>query len=197
MDDTELYATIDAERTALADLLAGLDPEQWEHPSLCAGWRVRDVAAHVALTASSPARAVVAMVRSGFDFNRMIDGTARRHAAQPTAQLVAEIRALAGVRRRPPGTTRLDPLNDVLVHTQDIARPLGLHREMPVEAATACASLVWNRSFPFHAQRRIGRRTLVATDTDWSRGEGPTVEAPIAEILMLLTGRTPVPVPRT
>lgn len=36
-----------AERAEMADFLESLSAEQWEAPSLCAGWRVRDVAAHV------------------------------------------------------------------------------------------------------------------------------------------------------
>src|SRR5829696_3067782 len=35
------------ERAELADFLQTLSPSQWEAPSLCADWRVRDVVAHV------------------------------------------------------------------------------------------------------------------------------------------------------
>ncbi len=35
------------ERRDLADLAATLTSEQWDAPSLCEGWRVRDVVAHV------------------------------------------------------------------------------------------------------------------------------------------------------
>jgi uncharacterized protein (TIGR03083 family) len=185
---------IDTARAELADLLAGLTAEQWERPSLCAGWRVREVAAHVALTAASPLTQVKAMARSGFRFDHMIDRTARAHAAVPTAQLVEEVRGLVGARRRPPGTTPADPLNDVLVHTQDIARPLGITVPIPVDAAVVAADLVWRRTFPFHARARVPGRELVATDVEWRRGAGEPLQAPIGELLLLLTGRTPVPV---
>ena len=117
MDRDEVWRTIHAERTALADLLESLSADEWEQPSLCAGWRVREVAAHVI---SSPqtgvAHLVGAMWRARGSFNRCIDDEARRAAARPVADIVADYRRLDGSRRRPPGTSHLDPLLDVLVH---------------------------------------------------------------------------------
>jgi uncharacterized protein (TIGR03083 family) len=184
-------AWIDTARRELADLLEGLTAAQWEEPSLCAGWRVREVAAHVALTAAPRHTQVLAMVRSGFRFDHMIDSTARAHAAAPTSQLVDEVRGLVGQRRRPPGATPADPLNDALVHTQDIARPLGLSVPIPPEPAAVAADLVWKRSFPFHAQARVPGRELIATDVEWRRGAGEPLEAPMGELLLILTGRVP------
>ncbi|MBN9113033.1 MAG: maleylpyruvate isomerase family mycothiol-dependent enzyme [Pseudonocardia sp.] len=192
--DVDVADAVDAARTELADLLAGLDETQWEQPSLCAGWRVREVAAHVALSTGPAHTAVIELVRAGFRFDTMIDRTARAHAARrSTAQLVAEVRGLVGQRRRPPGTSPVDPLNDVLVHTQDIARPLGIAHPMPVDAAAAAAALVWSRGFPFHARDRVRGLEIVATDVDFRRGSGRTLEASISELLLMLTGRTPVP----
>lgn len=187
---------VDTARTELADLLAGLDDAQWEQPSLCAGWRVREVAAHLALSGIGPLTATLELVRSGFRFNAMIDRTARAHAAsRSTDQLVTELRGLVGQRRRPPGTSPVDPLNDLLVHTQDIARPLGIEIAMPAGAAAAAAALVWSRGFPFHGRDRVRDLEVVATDVDFRRGSGRPLEAPIAELLLMLTGRIPVPVP--
>jgi uncharacterized protein (TIGR03083 family) len=185
----DLDAAIDAARTDFADLLDQLTPAQWEQPSLCAGWRVREVAAHVALTAAPPLRMVSALVRSGFRFNRMIDASARAHAAAPIEQLRAEVRALVGARRRPPGTAPVDPLNDVLVHTQDVARAVGVDVPIPPGPAAVAADLVWRRPFPFHARDRVKGRALVATDVDWRRGQGEPLEAPMGELLLVLTGR--------
>ena len=185
---------VDTARTELADLLAGLDESRWDQPSLCAGWWVREVAAHLTLSTVPPLTAVVELVRSGFRFDAMIDRTARARAAERTPdQLVADVRGLVGQRRRPPGTSPVDPLNDVLVHTQDIARPLDIAHPMPVDAAATAAALVWSRGFPFHARDRVRGLEIVATDVDFRRGSGRPLEAPIAEILLMLTGRTPVP----
>jgi uncharacterized protein (TIGR03083 family) len=83
---------------------------------------------------------------------------------------------------------------DVLVHGQDIAIPLGLPRRVPVDAAAAAATRVWTMSWPmsraFRARSRLRELRLVATDADWSVGEGHRVEGPIEALLLLLTGRT-------
>jgi uncharacterized protein (TIGR03083 family) len=200
LDDDAVWAATDRERSSLADLLEDLTVEEWDAPSLCAGWRVREVAAHLALAHSGPAAAVAGMVRARGSFDRMVRDTALRHAAAPTAQLVAEIRAMVGSRRRAPGISHLEPLLDVLVHGQDIAVPLGRPRPVPVEPAVAAATRVWTTPWPlstaFHCRRRLRGLELVATDADWRAGTGERVEGPVAALLLLLTGRTAAALPR-
>lgn len=190
----DVWAVVDAERSSLADLLEQLSPEEWEHPSLCAGWRVRDVAAHLALAHTGAATAVVELTRARGSFDRMVRATARRHAAVPTGRLVAEIRAMVGSRRAVAGLSPLEPMLDVLVHGQDVAIPLGRPRPVPVAAATAAATRAWTMGWPmsrtFRARARLRGLALTATDTAWSVGQGLTVEGPIASLLLLLTGRT-------
>jgi len=190
VDREQAWRVIDNERQQLADLLDTLTDEEWAHPSLCEGWTVRDVAAHVI---SSPQVTVgslaVALLRARGDFDRCMRDVARRSAARPTGEIVADYRRLAGSRRRPPGTSVLDPLLDVLVHTQDIVVPLGRRHPMPVAAARACADHVWTRSFPFEARRKLRGFRLTATDVRWAVGEGPAVTGPIGAIVLLLTGR--------
>ena len=194
MDLDTVWATIDRERLDLADLLDDLTGAEWEQPSLCAGWRVRDVAAHLALAQTGAGRAVVDLLRAGGRLQRMIHDTAVRHAALPTGQLVAQIRGMAGSRRTAPGVGPLEPLLDVLVHGQDVAVPLGRPRAMPVAAAATVATRVWTMPWPmsatFDAHRRLAGRRLVATDVDWAAGRGDLVEGPIEALLLLLTGRT-------
>ena len=189
-----VWAAIDLERTKLADLLDDLAPEEWSRPSLCEGWRVRDVAAHLALSHSGWRRTAVEMCRARGSFDRMVHDTAVRHACAPTDQLAGEIRAMVGSRRHAPTLTPLEPLYDVLVHGQDIAVPLGRSSPMPVEAATAAATRVWTMGWPmstaFRARTRLRGLRLVATDTDWSAGDGAVVEGPVEALLLLLTGRT-------
>ena len=62
---------------------------------------------------------------------------------------------------------------------------------MPTDAAVAVAQRVWEKGFPHHAQRRLAGRRLVATDADWAVGEGEEVRAPVADLLLLVTGREP------
>ena len=49
MDETR-WQDVERERLSLADLLDSLTSAQWETQSLCERWRVRDVAAHVAMS---------------------------------------------------------------------------------------------------------------------------------------------------
>ena len=194
LDRDAIWAAIDRERLDLADLLDDLSEQEWAHPSLCAGWRVRDVAAHLALAQMPVGAATAAALRSRGNFHRMIRDSAVRHAAVPTDQLADEIRGMAGSRRHAPGITDMEPLLDVLVHGQDIAVPIGRPRTMPLDAAAAAATRVWTYRWPFstvwRAPARLAGLELVATDTDWSAGAGARVEGPIQALLLLLTGRT-------
>jgi uncharacterized protein (TIGR03083 family) len=188
-----VWKVVDRERLRLADFMADLSDDEWNCPSLCAGWSVREVAAHLALAHTGPVAAAVGMVRARGSVDRMIHDTACRHAAVPTARLVAELRAMAGSRRRAPGVSHLEPMLDVLVHGQDVAVPLGRSLAMPVDAATAAATRVWTMGWPmsraFRARTRLRGLELVASDTAWSAGEGLRVEGPVQALLLLLTGR--------
>ena len=188
-----VWAAIDRERLGLAALLGGLDERQWARSSLCDGWTVRDVAAHLALAHLPAGRAALALGRARGSVDAMVRDTARRHARVPTGQLVEEIRAMVGSRRHAPGITHLEPLVDVLVHGQDIAVPLGLPRVSPAEASAAAATRVWTYRWPlsrtFRARTRVAGLELVATDADWSVGSGERVQGPVGALLLVLTGR--------
>ncbi len=186
-----VWAAVDRQRLSLAELLDDLTAAEWERPSLCAGWRVRDVAAHLALAQTGAGRAALDLLRARGSLRRMIRDTAVRHAVLPTGRLVDQIRAMAGSRRTAPGVTPLEPLLDVLVHGQDIAVPLGRPRTMPVDAAVTAATRVWGMPWPMSSTfPRVTGVRLVATDADWAVGEGAPVEGPVQALLMVLTGRT-------
>jgi len=198
MDSEESWQVIAGQRLALADLLAGLSAEEWERPSLCAGWRVRDVAAHVAMAPQVLSIRTMAVegLRAGGRFHRLNHDMAVRHArSRPAERLVAELREHASSRRLPLVTSYRNILFDILVHGQDIALPLGRTHPMPPSAARAGAARVWSRGWPFWARRRLRGVRLVATDVEWSAGAGPEVEGPIAALLLLLTGRVTTVLP--
>jgi uncharacterized protein (TIGR03083 family) len=197
MDRTGVWRTIHGERAALADLLEALEPADWDRPSLCEGWRVREVAAHVISSAEAGVAPLVgAMIRARGRFHRLTDLEARRLGARPPAEIVADYRRLDGSRRHPPGTSVLDPLLDVLVHTQDIAVPLGRRHVMPVDAARTAAGRVERLpGFFFPSRRLVAGVRLQATDTAWTAGSGPVVEGPMQALLLLMTGRHAVALP--
>jgi uncharacterized protein (TIGR03083 family) len=192
MNAEESWGAIAAQRLMLADLLESLSPQEWETPSLCAGWRVRDVAAHVAMAPQPPGPASMLAdgVRALGRFHKLNHDLAVRHAARPTERIVAELREHARSRRLPVVTNYRNILFDVLVHVQDVAVPLGIRRPMPLDAARAAAERVWSMGWPFWARRRLRGYRLVATDVDWSAGSGVDVHGEIEALLLLLTGRT-------
>lgn len=171
MDERNTGAAVEAERLSLCELLDGLDDEQWRAPSLCAGWTVREVVAHLTTpTRTSLPAMVLGMARARGDFHRMADRDARRRSARSTPQeLVAQLRETAGSPRRMPGSSPVDPLVDVLVHGQDVCRPLGLARPVPVEAARVALAHVSTSTFHGAPARFEGLR-LVATDSAWTHG---------------------------
>ncbi len=188
MDDLQIWACIDEQRADLADLLDTLSAEQWETASLCPGWTVRHVAAHITQSTTNWGRLTFELLRSGFRFNAVTLRMAREDRRTPQ-EITAALRAMVGGRRRPPGTAVADPLMDVLVHGQDIAVPLGIERTMPTAQAVVVAERLWKMGFPFNARRRFPNVSFTATDADFSVGDGDVVRGPIQDIVMTLSGR--------
>jgi uncharacterized protein (TIGR03083 family) len=188
----EIWRCVDDQRIELAGLLESLDVEQWTAPSLCDGWRVRDVAAHLTHSHMNPVRAIAEAVKSGFRFDAMISRLGREDR-RSQSEIVAALRAMAGARKKVPGTSVQQPLIELLVHGQDITVPLGIDRLMPVDAALEAAKKLSGMTFPLNAQRRLAGIRLVATDADFAAGEDTgedtEVRVPIREIVMILAGR--------
>jgi uncharacterized protein (TIGR03083 family) len=197
MDREESWRVITEQRLALARLLEGLSDDEWEQPSLCAGWRVRDVAAHVSLCAlpPSPGSMFVDLIRARGNMHQLNTLVSRRRAKRPPDQLMTELRQHAGSRKIPVVSDPRNVLFDVLVHVQDIAIPLGIDLPMPVVPAAAGATRVWSMGWPFWARRRLRGLRLRASDTDWSAGAGAELQRPIGMLLLLLTGRTTTALP--
>jgi uncharacterized protein (TIGR03083 family) len=189
MEVAAVWRVIDEERSTLADLLEELSDEEWEQPSLCTEWRVRDVAAHLTMAHMGWGPAAVELLRSGGSFNRMVRDSARRQARLPVTEYPPRLRAMVGSRRKAPGVTPLEPMLDVLVHGQDITVPLGRDRPVPREAAAVAASRAWSLNWPFRTRRRLHGLQLVASDVPWTVGAGAPVHGTIAELLLMVTGR--------
>jgi uncharacterized protein (TIGR03083 family) len=191
VDREDVWRAIDDQRRRLVELLEDLSDDEWDHPSLCEGWTVRQVAAHVSLqntTWAAMPRGALEMIRAG-SMNGAIHAVACRHALQPTDQIIAEIRDRIGVWRPLPTVTYLESAIDYLVHPQDIAIPLGRPLQIPRDVAAIAAQRVWTSPRMFHARRRFAAYRLIATDTNWTAGHGHEVTGPIKALLLLLTGR--------
>jgi uncharacterized protein (TIGR03083 family) len=192
MSESEKYwAAVRDMRLRVAQLLESLNPHDWDAPSMCAGWRVRDVAGHLALTPTITTwQLIAAAPQSWFNPNRINTLLARRVGSQAPEHIVSELRDQAGLRTTAKVLDTRNSLYDVIVHSQDIAVPLNRELPVPVEYLPMALDRVWTMGWPFNAQRRHAGHTLTATDTEWTVGNGPRIEGTALALLLLLTGRT-------
>lgn len=179
-----------AERTDLADLLETLTPRQWEAPSLCQGWRVRDVVAHVMSFDGVSLHGMFRRAIRGRILHTNQAGVDEL-ASLTTEQLLHSLRA--GLRPQGLATIlggRL-ALLDVTIHHQDIRRPLGMPRQIPAERLRwVLGACLYSPELPaWHLARGL---RLTATDLDWTHGSGPEVTGPAEAVLMAITGRPSV-----
>lgn len=178
-----------AERGEIADFLETLAPEQWDRPSLCAGWRVRDVAAHlISYEERSQPEVLGMLARAGLRPSRFNEAALSGYRDMAPADLVAFIRS----HLRPRGTTAARGggvgLVDAVIHHQDMRRPLGLRRQIPPERLRY--ALPFAVTAPPLGGWRHGRGVrLIATDLDWSRGSGPEARGTGEAVLLTLAGR--------
>lgn len=193
---TALPDLVRDERAALIGFLETLSPAQWETPSLCAGWRVQDVAGHLAWAAGAGGRELVAdVVRARARPNRLIADTAVRWSRRGPAVLLEELRRAAATGAKPPGMPGTAVLVDAVLHGLDVRRPLGRSRPVPPEAFGPVADFCAAARFPSStllggaARRRQAGLRLMAEDQDWAHGEGPEVRASGEVVLLVLAGR--------
>lgn len=189
MDADAIWRCVSDQRTEIADLLEGLDADQWVAQSLCDGWRVRDVAAHLTHSHMPRGRAVLEAFKSNFRFDPMIHRLAVEDQ-RSQAEIVAALRAMVGARRKVPGTSVQQPLIELLVHGQDIAVPLGIDLPMPTDAAVESARRLAGMRFPVDAAKQLNGIRLVASDAEFAAGTGREISAPISDIVMVLAGRS-------
>jgi uncharacterized protein (TIGR03083 family) len=188
--NNDVWPMVHAERAALIDDLAHLDDERWGQPSLCEGWTVHDVAAHLVDTARTTRLGfVVGLVRERFDFDRQnARGVERERGASPQETL-QRLRQVASRRSTPPAP--LDSrLVEEVVHGEDIRRPLGLTRSYPPEAVARSLRLQARTPASFGGAKELTARVrLTAVDADLSIGDGPEARGPALSLLLAVSGR--------
>lgn len=178
-----------AERADIADLVASLTIEQWDARTLCEGWRVRDVVAHMfSYEELSTFGLIGRFVKGPFTRGGVNAVALADYADHTSEQLVALVRAHQRPRGLTSGFGGRIALTDGTIHHQDIRRPLGLPRQIPPDRLVAV--LEFAKTAPtISARKRIRGLTLTATDLDWSTGDGPEVTGPGESLLMALAGR--------
>jgi len=188
----DTFDLIAAERARLADTLSTLDPEEWKVPSLCGGWSVHLVAAHLnAPWSVSLPKAAIAVARE-----RSLDGGFDRIARDIATRLdpaacIAGLREHADSRFTPPGSGPEAPLTDVLVHGADMLQPLGRSVEIAPDALRV--SMTWlarGRAKAFVPKGRVDGLAFESTDIDLRCGNGPsTVRGATLALCGSLCGR--------
>jgi uncharacterized protein (TIGR03083 family) len=177
------------ERADFVDFLEQLPPQQWDRPTLCRSWRVRDVVGHVfSYDTVSAADLARAFVRGRFSLDRVNGILLAEHADKAPAELVALGRRSLEPRGLPAGFKGAIALVDAMIHQQDIRRPLGLPRTIPSDRLRAALDFAKTSPAIRGFWHRRGLR-LSATDLEWSTGRGPEVRGTGEALLLAIAGR--------
>ncbi|TWD75106.1 uncharacterized protein (TIGR03083 family) [Kribbella amoyensis] len=188
---TDIRAAIAGERTDLAGLLATLPADDWDRPTLCAGWRVREVVAHLTMPYRYSGAAVLrGVLRARGNFNRFADRAARKDAATLSAgDLVTSLRDNVNHPWKPPGSGPEAALSHDVVHGLDITVGLGLDRVVPLDRLRLVLDGTDRRSVKYFGVDLAGIQ-LRATDLDWTYGTGEPVTGRAQDLLLAVCGRT-------
>lgn len=190
-DDADLQPVVAAEFEALADLLDAATAAQWDTPSLCAGWRVREVVAHMTMAARYPEDQFMAeLSRHDFDFGRLSNEIASRDAELPPGELVACLRSEVMQHWAPPGGGYHGALNHVVIHGLDVTVPLGVPRRSPDDTIRIILNDLTAGGGHENFGVPLDGRRLEATDLDWSYGSGPVLRGQAEDLALMLCNRT-------
>lgn len=187
----DFWAAVRPEREALAADLNLIDETAWATPSLCPGWTVRDVLAHItALARMTPARFFQKLLVSGFNLSRLQARDIALEKGSSVEETLARFRDITAYKNGLPGQDKT-LLGETLMHAEDIRRPLGIEHQYPLEALVTVANHYKGSNLVAGTKRRITGLSLKATDIDWTTGSGPVVSGPMLSIVMAMAGRQP------
>jgi len=189
--ESELPVKIAAERRELARVLSDLPASAWDAQTLCAGWRVREVVAHMTMPFRySAARFAAELARSGGRFNAMSDRIARRDAAAVSAaDLLSILQDNATNPWKPPGGGYLGALTHDVIHGLDITVPLGIGRRVPADRLRAVLDAIAAPKARKHFGTDLSGVRLRAEDIDWASGSGQQLSGTAQDLALVLCGR--------
>lgn len=186
---TDLWAAIHTERAALAADLTGLDGQDWARASLCDRWTVEDVVAHLTAAASTGRlRWVTSIVGARFDAGVHNERRLAEHRGATPAETLGRFRAAVGRTTAASGHTAAW-LGEVVVHAEDVRRPLGIARVTPVGTVTPVARFFAARDFAVNSATAVRGLRLEATDGPFVAGDGPLVRGSTLALTMAMAGR--------
>jgi uncharacterized protein (TIGR03083 family) len=190
MEREQVFAVVADERRSIAELIDGLDADQLATASLCAGWDVKTVAAHLVSDFTDGFWGFMASGLRHGSINRGIDALARRRAQASATEIAEMLRRGADCRLSPPVTGPLAGLTDVLVHGADIRIPLGLpHRPDPHHVSRVLDFLTGPTQLGFFPRRRLRGIELHDDDTGRKWGDGEPIRGPGVAVMLAVCGR--------
>jgi len=185
----QLWAAIHAERAALAEDLAMLNDKQWASPSLCERWNVEEVVAHLSAAASTgPLRWIGSALGARFDFELHNSRRLAEHLGPTPADTLSQFRQVIPSTTSPFGPVAAW-LGELVVHAEDIRRPLGIAHRLPIETATEVAGFFSRRSFTVKSKETVAGLRVEASDGPLASGQGPLVRGTTLALAMAMAGR--------
>jgi uncharacterized protein (TIGR03083 family) len=188
--DADTRPAVAAECQELAELLAGLPPPSWDKSSLCAGWRVREVVAHLTMpTRYTTPQFFAELARARGNFSRMADRSARRDGAAQPDELVAALRDPRLHAWKPPGGGYEGALIHAVIHGLDVTTGLEPARRVPEDRLQiVLAGVTKPKSLKYFGVELSGVQ-LRADDSDWSHGSGVPLTGAAQDLALVLCGR--------
>ena len=189
MKKHDVWSSIHKERESLVETLSSLSPEQWSAASWCGAWNVKEVVGHVLSAAEQTTFNFYKQLASaGFKFDVFADRDAKKLGALEPDKLIRRLQARTTTTNHPPAPV-IAMLGEIVVHSEDIRRPLGIKHQTP-EAALVAVADNWKKSnLLIGSKRRIAGVHLQATDVNWSHGSGPVVSGSLQSLVLAMTGR--------
>ena len=176
------------ERDSLMQDLISLDEQEWAEPSLCRGWTVRDVVAHLLMPYELGGLAFLGrMMAARFSFDRLALDWARRDQ-RTGPELLRALGATTAGGFDVPAAGPMAPLSHLTIHAYDVRGALNLSTAVGAVAGRMVLDDITAGKHAVPANRVAGLH-LQATDAGWQFGEGELVEGPTGVLLSALSGR--------
>lgn len=184
------WSAMHTERATLAEQLEDLSFEQWAHPSLCGRWTVEEVVAHLTAGASAGRlRWLTSVIGARFDFEVHNQRRMHEHRGIDPTETLQKFRQVVTSTTAASGHTSAW-LGEIIVHAQDIYRPLGINHTPPIDATTTVARFFASRDFTVPSRSAIKELRLKATDGLFATGQGPLVTGTTLALTLAMAGRT-------
>ena len=188
--ELDVQAELSAARADLVAVLEQLEEPDWDKSTLCEGWRVRDVASHIAQAPDLKVGKVLGgMLKARGKLDKMRDEQARRGGDREPAVILQQLRDNVANDHVPPRATAEQLLADTVIHSLDIVHPNGWKLNLPADRVRFVLSTMVKLSGPFRGKERAEGLHFDTTDVDWRCGCGDHVRGPAPVVLLALAGR--------